>query len=223
MVMNVSKNMQQKLLDRTVERLLERNPPAKVSRSDLRKLHLAWGNLGFMASIGYLEHVARAVEQVNGPILECGSGLSTLLMAVMTKGLNTPIYALENHEGWMYRMECTMERYDFDHVHMIHAPLKNFGEYDWYDFDKSVLSPDLDLIICDGPPGNIKGCRYGLIPEMYEYMGNSCRILLDDASRRNEKRVLRNWHSRYGCDYELKGFLQKVALINHTKSFVVSG
>ncbi len=207
-------NIQQKILDRVVESFMSADASSEINRLKLRALHMAWGNLGFMASISYLDRVKQAVEWVDGPILECGSGLSTLLMAILTHKKGIPIYALENHSGWFERMNTTMARYGFDQVTIVQAPLRDFGEYDWYSFDKSILPSNIDLVICDGPPGNIKGSRYGLVPEVHEYLSNECRILLDDANRKNEKQVLENWKFRHGYEFKTAGLFQKFAVIN---------
>ena len=51
-------------------------------RSVLSRLRTAWGNPSYTASVSYLEAVASRTIGADGPILECGSGLSTLLIAV---------------------------------------------------------------------------------------------------------------------------------------------
>lgn len=184
------------------------------SRFNMLALHAAWGNIGFMASLSYLRKISTAVHSTEGPILECGSGLTTLLMGLLTRDRKIPLFALEHHETWQKRMEAIVERYGLDHVTIVKAPLKNFGEYEWYDFDKSILPRDVKLVVCDGPPGSIKGSRYGLIPEMDEYLSSCCTILLDDANRKNEKWVMENWKSRHGFNYQLIGGFQKFALVN---------
>ncbi len=212
--MDLSSKMRDALLRRTVNRIAKRYPSQLPSKADLLTLHFAWGNIGFMASLSYLKKIAAAVHETKGPILECGSGLTTILMGILAKGRGISIYSLEHHSVWQIRMRAVMDSFGFDHVKIIDAPLKDFGEYDWYHFEKNALPQNIELVVCDGPPGNIKGSRYGLIPEMNDYLSDNCTILLDDANRRNEKQVMENWRVRHGFRYELEGVFQKFALVN---------
>lgn len=204
----------QRLLDRTVRGISERYPQQLPDWKDLTALQMGWGNFGFMASVSYLRKVVAAAHTVQGPILECGSGATTLLMGILTQGRGISIFSLEHHPLWHQKMTSTLARYGMDHVQVLHAPLRDFGEYDWYDVDKARIPADIELVVCDGPPGNIKGSRYGLIPEMKSKLADSCMILLDDANRSNERRVMEHWRSLHGFDYRLEGLIQKFAMVN---------
>lgn len=204
----------QTLLDRTVQGISERNPRQLPNWKDLAALQMGWGNYGFMASACYLRKVAFAAHTTQGPILECGSGLTTLIMGLLTRDRGIELFSLEHHPDWHAKMTATLQRYGLDHVHVLHAPLRDFGEYDWYHVDKSGIPCGIELVVCDGPPGNIKGSRYGLIPEMDAHLASSCTILLDDANRSNERRVMENWRSLHGFDYRLEGVIQKFAMVN---------
>ena len=57
--------------------------------------------------------------------------------------------------------------------------------------------------IADGPPGNTKGGRYGLLPIMRSRLAPDVVILLDDAERPGEQRVLQQWKAEYQAAYEL--------------------
>jgi len=217
-IMDFVSTLKDAWLRKIVNRIEKKCPQELPSKSDLLAMHFAWGNIGFMASLSYLQRITRAVRETRGPILECGSGLTTILMGIMTRGQGIQIYSLEHHEVWQKRMRSVIETYDLKDVHIIDAPLQNFGEYDWYSFEKSIVPSEIDLVVCDGPPGNIRGSRYGLIPEMNPYLSNSCNILLDDANRRNEKAVMENWRTRHGFRYELEGVFHKFALVNRVSS-----
>jgi hypothetical protein len=204
----------QRLLDRTVQSISEHYPNKLPDWRDLAALQLGWGNFGFMASTRYLRKVVAAAHGTQGPILECGSGLTTLIMGMLTRDRGIELFSLEHHPVWHKKMQWTLEHYGLDHVHVLHAPLKDFGEYDWYGVDKSLIPGGIELVVCDGPPGNIKGSRYGLIPEMEAHLAQTCTILLDDANRSNEQRVMESWRSRHGFDYRMEGMVQKFAMVN---------
>ena len=51
----------------------------------LTRLIFAWGNFGYSASIRYLQQVERLFRISQGAVLECGSGASTLLLALLAE------------------------------------------------------------------------------------------------------------------------------------------
>lgn len=61
------------------------------------------------------------------------------------------------------------------------------------------------LVICDGPPGSIRGGRYGLVPIMKERLKPGCVILLDDAAREQEQTIAGKWEAELGASSEILG------------------
>jgi hypothetical protein len=69
--------------------------------------------------------------------------------------------------------------------------------------------PDsFSLVICDGPPGTVKGGRLGLISVMRSRFAEGCEILLDDAWRQQERQIAEEWSRELGADYEFVGQLK---------------
>ena len=203
-----------RLLRQVVSRIEKRCPDRLPNSLDLLLLQAVWGNYGFMASLYYLKKIVETAHATKGPILECGSGLTTVIMGLLTKDRNVSIVALEHHDGWRQRVCAAVDTLGFDHVTILRAPLKDFGEYDWYHFDKTLLPKDIQLVVCDGPPGNIKGSRYGLVPEIDQHLAGQCTILLDDANRKNEKDVVQRWKLQHGFQFRLFGYFQQFAMVN---------
>src|SRR4026208_2548670 len=56
----------------------------------LTKLAQAWGDDGFRAVGGYLEEVAKWAAKAEGPVLEIGSGLTTLILGAVVGGRSGP-------------------------------------------------------------------------------------------------------------------------------------
>ena len=61
------------------------------------------------------------------------------------------------------------------------------------------------LVICDGPPGNTIGGRYGLIPVMRTRLSKGTLILLDDASRPDEQNIAERWRQELNAIAEIAG------------------
>ncbi len=220
---NKSSRSDSSLLARKVEKMVSSQPDDLPGLVDLFSMQLGWGNFGYMANIRYLQEIALEVRRSRGPVLECGSGLTTILIAALTASRKTPVFALEHHEEWFNKMRNTLDSFGFDHVRVLLTPLRDFGAYDWYDVPKQTLPKGFDLVICDGPPGNIKGSRYGLIPEMNHLLSPECVILLDDANRRKEKQVIQSWEQKHGFASRKQGVFKKFASVNRVPAAPASG
>ena len=115
-----------------------------------------------------------------------------LLIALLAEKYEREVWTLEHHEHWSKHVSAVLESLDLKRVNVCHAPLKNYGDYEWYDVP-SELPSDFGMVVCDGPPGSIKGGRYGLFPVMGAHLDPECRILLDDTHRKNEQELIRRW------------------------------
>ncbi len=159
----------------------------------LTRLVFAWGNFGYSASIRYLQQIDRLFRNSEGAVLECGSGASTLLLAMLAEKYDRHVWSFENHEAWSLHVRDVLAGLELSRLTVCHAPLRNYGEYDWYQLPGCHLPRDFGLVVCDGPPGTIQGGRYGLMPVMGDYLRADCRILLDDTNRRKEKDLIERW------------------------------
>jgi hypothetical protein len=168
-----------------------------VSGALIFRLVLAWGNYGYSASVRYLQQVERLFRESDGSVLECGSGATTLLAALLAEKYDRYVWTFENHEEWAGHLKSVLREFSLGHIRVCHTPLRSYADYEWYELPLSPLPNDFGLVICDGPPGGIQGGRYGLMPVMSGYLRPDCRILLDDTHRRNEKALICRWsHER---------------------------
>lgn len=161
--------------------------------TDLLLLMLAWGNVGYAAGLSYLRHMSRKVLSSPGAILECGSGVSTLLVASLTRSDRTEVVVLENSEVWHRFMSQVIDALGYDHVKVVYAPLVKYEDFSWYQVNTVSLSNPIRLVVCDGPPGKTEGGRYGLLPVMQPHLAENCIVLLDDTHRQAEQDIIDNW------------------------------
>ena len=164
-------------------------PPAEV----LLKLESVWNNEGFAARIEYLRAVAQHALQAQGPILECGSGLTTLILGIFGAQRGVETWTLENSPAWHRRLTETLRRQNVGGVHNCLASLRNYGSFSWYDPAAHNLPDKVRLVVCDGPPGTTHGGRYGLVPIMQSRLSAGTVILLDDADREAETEAVSRW------------------------------
>jgi hypothetical protein len=170
-----------------------------------------WDDRRWSVGVEYLDAVAAAAVQQEGPILECGSGLTTLLLAAVAQHTGSPVWTLEHDAGCFRRVELRLRRLRLD-ANVRHAPLRNYGDFDWYGVEPSAL-PIFSLVVCDGPPKRTRGGRFGLMPVLGDRLAAGCLILLDDAARPEEREVLGRWASDRALRSEVRGTERPYAAI----------
>lgn len=195
----IASALQVKRLDQALAAIVPGKTP---TNAQLTALTGAWGHDGYSAVDVCLRTIANYSAETQGPILECGSGLSTLMMAVLAGRRGVSIYSLEHHPQYFQRVKLLLERLDVPNVKLILAPLRSFGDFDWYDVTTSSLPSDFRLVVCDGPPSDTKGGRYGLMPVMFSHIATDAILLLDDVDRTDEKVILDRWTREYGLTSE---------------------
>jgi len=164
----------------------------------IRKLIYAWGNQGYSAQINYLQTMLQHALHTRGVIVECGSGLSTLMMGVIAKKRNMQMYSFEHFPFWAQRVQKEIDRCNLSQNTLYVTPLKSYGSFDWYDTGNVDIS-NIGLCICDAPPGDTRGGRRGFLPLFLNKMLPNAVILIDDTSRMDEQNMIREWQSL--CDF----------------------
>jgi hypothetical protein len=121
-------------------------------------------------------------------ILELGSGKGT---ARMVKNYN--VYSIEHSQKWM-------NRYGSNYIY---APIKD----GWYDIDsiKNSIPDHYDLLLIDGPPRKIDGKKVGRRPfgDHLDLFNTDVTIIVDDADRGREMKLLRSMKEKLGRDYKV--------------------
>lgn len=159
----------------------------------LVELQAGWSNEGYAARTDYLEAVAKFAVMTSTPILECGSGLTTILVGLLAGRRGVATYSLEHTSEWRARINDTLRKLRIPQVEVSLAPLREYDGFSWYAPPLSELPQEFGLVICDGPPGSTLGGRYGLMPVLGERIPPGCVVLLDDTERESEVEALRRW------------------------------
>src|SRR3954465_9344246 len=99
-----AREMQSQLrLRRAIDRIANLEPGELPSAEMLSELQAGWANDGFAARIDLLLEVAKQAATTAGPILECGSGITTMLMGILAGRRGVKTYAFEHVDEWRGR------------------------------------------------------------------------------------------------------------------------
>lgn len=172
--------------------------------------------LGFRPnSRGYLRHMATKAVKANGDVLECGSGLSSLLLAVTAGRLGYHVHTFEHDRACQQKLLQLVDRYRLNNLSVHHAPIRSYGQFDWYDIPAACDSPEFNLVICDGPARHLTDSgRYGLFPVMRGRLNPHCRVIMDDSNRSLERHVIGRWRKEQRIEVQSFGrFLQFAEIV----------
>jgi len=179
---------------------------------DLDLLRFGWGNAGWSADLEYIRRMAEEAARTEGPILECGSGLTTLVLGIVAGRRDIEVWTLEHHAEWFGKLRQTLDAHGIHH-RLRHAPLSSYDGFSWYTPPLEEMPDRFRLVVCDGPPGRTPGGRYGLLPVMRERLAPGSQVLLDDAARPEEIAVLERWREEAGATYSFFGEGDESALV----------
>jgi hypothetical protein len=168
----------------------------------LRRLRWAWANPN-SADVEYLAAVANAAATTEGAILECGSGLSTVVVGVIAIRKGRTFTSLEHSAWWSRSVRSSLKVAGASAVDYQVKPLRSYEGFEWYDPQGlEGREGDITLVICDGPPATSQGGRYGLMPVLSTKLSDSGSIFLDDYGRLSEESVVSRWEAEFGWSLE---------------------
>jgi predicted O-methyltransferase YrrM len=132
-------------------------------------------------------------------VVELGSGVSTLIAGYIVKEWGGRVVSLEHQERFATLWAREVHRHGLNEVVMIFwAPLEEVtlqGQtYLWYRNPDLGQHGAIDLLMVDGPPGELqKMARYPALPLLQDRLSKDAVILLDDAAREDEKKIVELW------------------------------
>lgn len=180
--------------------------------------YLPWSP-GAMQPSGLLEVLNEIVLGPRERILECGSGISTVLIARLLAQRGGNLVSLEHDQRWASFVERELEAEGLGgHARVLLAPLEphplELGGNGWYPAEVTEAAVQslgaIDLLIVDGPPADrpeIELSRYPALPVFAGALAPGAAVVLDDASRPGETQVLERWEAELGLEQERRGDL----------------
>jgi hypothetical protein len=150
----------------------------KATAETYLEMYGVWGNAWAMSPEALFTSSLLA-RKAKGPILDCGSGLSSLVLAAST---DQPVHSLEQSPDWAARIERIARECHLDNLHVHREPLIEYGTCGvWY---ANPPRHDYALALCDGPSGDDK--RAGLFDLMRDEISNA-PVIVDDIARRGSR------------------------------------
>ena len=177
----------------SVEQVVESMRSVETSMSDVAA-DKNYGNAWVLPKTTVAELDTRLWQLQPRTVLECGSGVSTAVLARYAQRTGAKIVSLE-HKGEFYQRTLTNLRKEGlrDSVDLRMCKLDG-GTSPWYVTD---LPNNIDFVLIDGPPTG-DGGRASTFPSFYPFLSENWEVWLDDGDREEEKQMVRSWVSEFG-------------------------
>jgi hypothetical protein len=176
---------------------------ARILRADaapppwlLESLVTCWADSSSVDSV-FLGSMLRWYRETSGPVLECGSGLTTIVLVTAASTTGRPSLSLEHDARYEGRLPAALPKGIRPWLDCRVVPLVSYGEFDWYDVETVPLPETIGLVVCDAPPGPTRGGRCGLAPILKDRLAPGCVVLIDDTNRAAEREIVGRWCTEF--------------------------
>lgn len=160
---------------------------------------------GWAGSPDFLMTISRhVIEKKPEVILECSSGVSTVVLAQSLRiNGSGHVYSIDHDPRFAEKTRQELIRHGLtDWATVIDGPLVKHTidnkQWDWYSLENLPQDLSVDMLVIDGPPEFIgEMARYPAGPLLFEKLNKEAAVFLDDALRVDEKNILSNWLREY--------------------------
>ncbi len=158
-------------------------------------------------------------------VVECGSGASTLWLALAMRrfGIDGQIIALDHDPVYASKTRDFLARHNVsDLAEVRDAPLESFsldGEtYSWYTRQAWENLMGIDLLFVDGPPAATgRQARYPALPLLNGALSPVAVVVLDDLVVADMQQALRRWLDAYpDIDSQILPLEKQAAVLRRT-------
>ena len=152
----------------------------KADSATFRAINMLSGNPRYALPGKLLETCYNAAKGARGHILECGSGLSTVVMGLALAGADHVLYALEHDLDWFRTTSRWLDRYGVGNVMLFYAPIHPHEAGDWYGVSPDELPDAFDVVLIDGPAREVAP-REGVFQQFGGRVAEASVWLVDDC------------------------------------------
>jgi hypothetical protein len=161
--------------------------------------YLPWST-GAMRAAGLVVVCNEIVHGARTRVVECGSGVSTVLLARLLRERGAgSIVAVEHDRAWAALVADLLRREKLDDIaRVLYAPLH--GDPLWYaSAALDALPAEVDLLVVDGPPAHTTSQQHRRAPALAFFeprLVPGATVVLDDLQRPGEREVLSGWEAQ---------------------------
>lgn len=138
-------------------------------------------------------------------IVECGSGVSTILSSYcLEKNGEGKLISLDHEDFYGSKTSQNLKNHQLEKfASVFHSPIKEYSlngkKWKWYDISAvENETSKVDLLVIDGPPYHTQWhARYPALPLIHSKLSKNATVILDDAGRKWEQKIIGMWLKEY--------------------------
>jgi predicted O-methyltransferase YrrM len=147
--------------------------------------------------------IARELERAPQLVVECGSGVTSLVIAnQLRRNGSGRLISFDHDTGYASRCTALLDRAGLgDFARVVEAPLRpqQVGErtVDWYDRSvvEEAIEDKIDVLVVDGPPQISPWARWPALEVLYPRLAEGAVVLMDDG--RSQQTTAHAWIERF--------------------------
>ncbi|MEQ9451259.1 MAG: hypothetical protein RJQ07_06710 [Pseudomonadales bacterium] len=209
-----------------LDRIMRRLPDSEgqVERDLIADLYAHWGDPLSRADESYLRSCLAHIKVSKSHILQCGVGLSTMVMAVsnMRGAGDNHLWSLTDDPHWANVMRSWLTQYHIRNTHIVVCSPRIFDGYVWYNVDTRQLPKGITLALPSGGSASVGGA-VGLIARMGDELSDNCVVLARDLKKEADRQQVADWAKcqRLNCVVVDKssGFIKVTKAVKQNREF----
>lgn len=202
--------------DRAMRRALTQRGNGPMDGQLVADILAGLGDDSLSADDPFVTTTLEAAQQATGPVLQCGAGPMTVLLAITMQRRSQYLWCLEHNASWAAVVRNQLARYDIRAGQILCAPAEAFGDHIWYVVDVKHLPRGIGVVVCDGSNVLPNGMR-GVARRMEGHLDHRCVLLVRNTNRPKDLDFAAKWAKAKGAPFILNDKREpfvKIALRN---------
>jgi hypothetical protein len=190
-------------LDRAI-RAARASAPGPLPDILVSEICETWGDAQLNGADGFLSACLDVASRTTGPILQCGAGLSTLLLGLAAERSGVHLWTLEHQSHAANSARSWLHQYEVANAHVISAPADLMEDCVGYVVDAARLPSNLGLVICEGSSAVPASAR-SMLTRIGDRLDPNSVVLVHHVKRRRDADFLVQWAKAHGASMVVKG------------------
>ena len=188
--------------DRAVRSALKRTGTQPLKPEWIQAILDGFGDTSLKADDPYVTSALSAAATCEGPVLQCGAGPMTLLLAIVMQRRSEYLWCMEHNPSWAQSMRSVLKTYDLRAGQVVEAPAEAFGDHIWYVVDVRTLPKAFGVVLCDGSNVLPTGLR-GVVRRMQGNLSERCVFLVRNTKRPKDLDFASKWAKSVSAPFVL--------------------
>lgn len=190
-------------LDRAIRRALE-PAPGLVDERVINEVCAAWGSPESYGVDGHVRALLAEVPKAHGHVLQCGAGLTTLLLAIALAHRGVHLWTLESNPQSADSVRSWLAQYQLHQAHVVTARAELGDGGVGYALDVGRIKGPLSLVVCEASaahPGNAAW----ILPRIADRLDCRAVVMVRDVRKREEVDSVAAWCRANDASFFLRG------------------